>query len=197
MTGPRQRFLSTVAGLALAAAPVAPASAAVPLLALLGHLIVGHHAAGAAVRLAHAPFAAASAAAFVAQQSLAPYAYYPGAVPGYYGGASVSDAPAPYYPAPYYAAPYHAAPYYAAPYYVTVPGYYAAPQRYYPRAAGYGRVPGSYAGRVGGGYYRPEVSYLRSFPRAYEAPRRYGAPRASYRSPYTYAARGGRPGYRR
>lgn len=198
MTGLRQRVLSTVGCLALASAPIAPASAAVPLLAFLGHLIVAHHAARAAVRLAHVPLGAASTAAFLAQQSLAPYPHYPGAVPGYYGGAPVSYAPAAYY----------AAPYYAAPYYATGPAYSAAPPRYYyPRTIGYGgvpgygmgygRAPGYYPGRVGGGYYRPEVPYSRSFPRAYAAPRSYGAPRANYRSPYTYAARGGQFGYRR
>ena len=172
MTGLRKMVLSAAGATALACAPVAPASAALPLLALLGHLIVGHHAAAAAVRLTHAPRTAASAAAFVAQQSFVPYAYgyYPGAAAPYYAGSPMGYAPA----------------------------YYSAPQRYYsPRWVGYYRAPGYYPTRSAAyeprrargysrGYYRSEVSYPRSYSRAYAAPRAYGSSRASYGGSYAY-----------
>ena len=201
MIGLKQVIFPAAAGTALASAPVAPAHAVVPLIAFLGHLMVAHHAVGMAVRATRAPFVAASTAAYIAGQSAAAYApmaYAPAAYgPAAYGPAAYGPAayaPAAYQPpAPYYYGYSSARSWYP---YATAPAAYA--YSHYPRMPSYPARPVYYGASQG--YYRSQVSYFRSVPRAYGPARSYQAPRANYRTSYAFASaarRGGGLGYRR
>ena len=205
MAGLKQVILPASAGAVLVCAPVAPAHAFVPLIAFLGHLMIAHHVVGAAARIARAPFVAASTAALIAEQSTAAYAAYAPPPPYYYGYSGQSSwypysaPPVAYSPQPYYPAP---AAYYAGPprSYASAPPYYG--RAHYPRAPGYYTGMPAYPGRpvyYGGsrGYYRAQVSYPRSVPRAYGPARSFDAPRANYRGTYAFQSAGRGGGYRR
>jgi hypothetical protein len=214
MAGIKQVILSAAASAALACAPVAPARAVVPLVAFLGHLLIAHHVVRAAAHVTRAPFIAAptaayrapffaastaayrapffaaSTAAYVAQQSMAAYAppapynygysgYYSSPPPAYYASAPQYYAPVPYYA---YRGPayYPSGRAYGPPsYYASGPGY--RPSAYPPRQVYYGAARG---------YYRSQVSYSQSVPRAYGPARSYDAPRANYRGSYAFQSAG-------
>ena len=185
MTGLKQMVLSAAAGAALVSAPVAPANAALPLLLLLGHMLVGHHAVAAAARVTRAPLAAA----FSAAESTAPYAYSVGAPPPYRGAAGYYRAPAYYPSAPAY---YPSAP----AYYPSARTYYRAPAYSASGPAYYSRTPRYYSPPQHPVYYAAPRGYYR--PQTYEAARSYGAPRAQRRGSYAFRAaeRGRGFGYR-
>ncbi len=164
----KHTVLASTAAAALVCAPIAPASAAVPLLMLIGHALAAHHLVGAAVRAAARSLAVASATSAVGQS----YAYPSSAYPS-------SAYPQPYAPryAPQYAPQYE--PQYAPPvYYRSAPPYAEAPPAYYVRPRVY------YAPRA---YYRQGVTYARPSPRYERAPTAY-APRIRYARPSYYGA---------
>jgi hypothetical protein len=173
--------LARVGGAALACAPMAQAKAALPLLAFLGHLIIAHHAVVDAARIARAPVIAASTAAFIAQQSLAPYPYYGGyANPPPYEGPAGPYAAAPLY---YGRAPFSYAP--VLPYYASAPAYHPAAGGYYPRTGGYYRAPPYALGRAAARYASRYAGLRGSVGGS-----SWGAPRYSRRAPmYSAPAR--------
>jgi len=130
MIGSKKTILAAASVMALALAPVSPATAA----GLFLPWLIGRHVVGAVVGLATLPLAVASALS--ADQPAAPY---PQPRDDGYGGR-----PSGYYPPPNYFAPPTA--------------YYAGPQRYYRSADFYGRSgPRFYQGPRG--YYAPRTRY--------------------------------------
>jgi hypothetical protein len=122
---------------ALLCAPLAPATAAGPL--LFAPWLLGRHVVGAVARLATLPLAAASAATSIPPLGMA---YSPPG--GYYGYGQPA-----FYPPPstYYAPPRTYYPPVASYSYYSGPGYYGSPRGYYAPAARYS------------GYYGAQASY--------------------------------------